>query len=169
MTPPQIPVAAFVALLIDGVFAPAAPPAQLLDGRVLAPAAFVARIADRVALGEDGTMRAERGQHKCSARTQTVGEAAFVAVAPLARCLGANVAWDARTRSLGLAFAADTALDTPAPYDPAAPRVRATTIFTPEPPPPTPRVIATGAPRPRRTAIPAVPSLPLATPTGRRP
>lgn len=148
-------------VLLNGALAPSAPPARVVDGRVLAPPALVARIADRVTIAGH-VMQARRGDRTCSAQTRGIDE--LVVLAPLARCLGVRVAWHSRGKALSLDLPAPAAARTHAPFDPNAPRVAPTAIFTPEPAPPTPRVIATGVPRPRRTAIPVTPSFPLTTP-----
>lgn len=164
MTPLYLPAAtAMVALIVDGSFAPVAPPARLVAGRVVAPAAFVATIAARTA-ERDGLLEAERDGRRCSVAAWSLEGTPYVTLAPLARCLGATVAWDARARALSLAWPAPNGLHSPAPFDPTAPSVAPTAHFTPEPPPPTPRATATGSPRPRRTAIPVTPSLPLGPP-----
>jgi hypothetical protein len=144
-----------VGVVLDGESLPSAPPARIADGRVVVPAIVVARLADRVITFPDGSVNAIRGERDCVAAA--IG--GMVPLAPLARCLGAHVAWDAQAKTVSIAFAAEPLRSHP-PYDPNAPRVAPTTIFTPQPPPPTPRVIATGVPRPRRTAIPATPSFP---------
>jgi hypothetical protein len=77
-----------------------------------------------------------------------------VALAPLVRSLGGDAHFDARTKTLALAFDGARVIETPTPFDPRAPQVAPTTIFTPQPPAPTPRVVETGVPVPRRTAIP---------------
>ncbi len=163
--PLPIALAALVTVIVDGWFVPSAPSASLRAGRVVAPVALVARIADRVEVGADGRVSARRGERTCVARPDAPGEPELLAIGPLARCLGARVAWDGRTKTLGLSFGGPIVLVTPRPYDPSAPRVAPTTVFTPEPAPPTPRVIVTGSPQPRRTAIPVTPSWPLISPS----
>jgi hypothetical protein len=168
VTPVQIPLvlAALVTVLVDGALVPSAPEARLIAGRVVAPVGLVARLADSVEIGPDGSVTAARGERRCSAPPAEAGSGeASVALGPLARCLGAEVTWDGRAKTLGLAFPPPPdPLRTHAPFDPAAPQVAPTAIFTPEPAPPTPRAIATGSPLPRRTAIPVTPSLPLTSP-----
>jgi len=152
----QLPAAAalLVAVIVDGTLVPSAPPAMLSDGRVMAPLDVVARLADAV---EDagGAIVARRGGRACRAPTAVVGGQPVVALAPLARCLGAqHIAWDGVTKTLAVVVDGPLTVRTMAPFDPAAPRAAPTIVFTPEPAPPTPRVISTGSPRPRRTAIP---------------
>ncbi len=154
--------AGFVTVLVDGAVVPSAPQARLVANRVVAPLALLAHLAERVDIGA-GRVSAVRGERACSAPLlEGDSGVASVALGPLARCLGAEVSWNGRSRTLGLSFAAPVVpLRTHPPFDPGAPQAVPTTVFTPEPAPPTPRAIATGAPLPRRTAIPATPSLPL--------
>ncbi len=160
MTFAYLPVAlaALVIVVVDGSVVPSAPPAELLAGHVVGPPALVARFAERIEVAGDGALTATRGGRSCAARTVDAARG-LVALAPLARCLGAaHVDWDARTKTLALAFDGPILLRTMPPFDPAAPQVAPTTVFTPEPASPTPRSVDTGAPRPRRTAIPVTPS-----------
>ena len=167
--------AALVTVVVNGSFVPSVPVASLRDAHVVGPLGLVARFAERIDGAPDGTVTARRGERACTARPLAGSDPALVAIAPLARCLGAHVAWDDRTKTLLLAFDGPVEVRTLPPYDPNAPRAAPTTVFTPEPGPPTPRVITTGSPRPRRTAIPVTPSWPLvspapaATPTAPRP
>ena len=166
--------AALVTVVVNGSFVPSNPPAALRDGHVVGSLSLVARFAERIDVAPDGAVMARRGERICAARPLAASDPVFVAIAPLARCLGGDVAWEGRTKTLMLAFDGPVEVRTLPPYDPNAPRAVPTTVFTPEPAPPTPRVIATGSPRPRRTAIPVTPSWPLtpapgATPTAQRP
>jgi hypothetical protein len=147
--------AALVTIVVDGTLVPSAPPAALKYGRVVVPLDVVARIAGEVETAPDGSIAARRGARWCTAQALAGSDPPLVVLAPLARCLGAgDIRWDGRSKTLALVFDGPVTVRTPPPYDPNAPRVAPTTIFTPEPAPPTPRVIATGSPRPRRTAIP---------------
>ncbi len=155
--------AALVTVVLNGSFVPSDPPPSLRDARVVGSLALVARFADRIETAPDGTVTARRGERACVAQPLPGTDPALVALAPLARCLGGHVAWDGGTKTLLLAFDGPVEVRTLPPYDPSAPRVAPTTVFTPEPAPPTPRVIATGSPRPRRTPIP------VTAPTAPRP
>ncbi|HEV3088870.1 MAG TPA: hypothetical protein VGX96_16785 [Candidatus Elarobacter sp.] len=169
MTPSQllpVIVVALVTVVVNGEFVPVAPPAMLRGGRVVAPADLIARISDRIDANADRTIVARRGERACAAMPAGSDDPPVFAVAPLARCLGAHVSWDASGKTLQLAFDdGPRVVRTLPPFDPLAPQAPPTTIFTPEPAPATPRAIATGSPQPRRTAIPVTPSWPLTSPS----
>lgn len=79
-------------------------------------------------------------------------ECTYVALAPIARTLGARVWFDARTHTLYVRTP-QVAFATPTPFNPAVPRVAPTGVFTPAPPQ-TPRPVVSGTPLPRRTPLP---------------
>jgi hypothetical protein len=158
-------------VIVDGALVPSIPPASVLMGRVVGPPRLVAAFADQVVVGADGTVIARRGALTCTAPALTPGDPPLVALAPLARCLGAAVSWDARAHTLALAFGPEAPLPTPTPpaVSPATPAA-ATPSSGPATAPPTasPRPVLTGIPMPRRTAIPALPSWPVPAATGSR-
>ena len=148
-----------VIVIVNGSIVAGVPPARLIGGHVMAPVRVVASFADRTVIGDDGAIVVTVGAHRCIVRLGTTVEGEpYVPLAALAQALGGSVLYDAHSRSIALHFDAQRAVRTPQPFDPAAPRVAPTMVFTPEPRPATPRPIETGAPRPRRTAIPETPS-----------
>jgi hypothetical protein len=155
-------VAALVAVLIDGVLVPSAPPAMLVGGHVIVPVELVARFASSVEV-RGRIVTARREDATCTARSLTLGDPVLVELTPLARCLGAHVAWDGRAKMLSLAFGSTVTIKTLPSYLPLAPQSSPDAVFTPQPAPPTPRPTALGSPRPRRTAIPVAPSWPVAS------
>lgn len=156
---PSAAFATLVIIVINGTFVPSGLPATLRAGKVVGPASLVARFADHVELAADGTLIASRGERTCTARIIDA-TTELVELAPLARCLGAqHVDWETRTKTLALTFDEPTALRSMPPFDPSAPQVAPTTVFTPEPTQ-APRIIETGVPQPRRTGIPVTPTNP---------
>ncbi len=151
-------------LVVDGAIVPSDPAASLRGGHVVGPLDAVARFADRVDVDGRGAVTARRGERVCTVDALPSSDPLLVALAPLARCLGAHVAWAPGAHTLAIAFGERAAVRTPAPFDPNAPQAPPTTVFTPEPAPPTPRAVATGSPLPRRTPIPAIPSWPIVQP-----
>jgi hypothetical protein len=167
---------AVVVVILNGAIVASAPPAQLLFGHVMAPLApIVTRFTERAVLDGD-TITLVRGDRTCVlhigsdaiacngvASTLPVAPfgrdgIAYVPLAEVARALGGAAEYDPHTRIAALDVAPPTDLRTPAPYDPNAPQTAPTTIFTPTPPPATPRPVDSGSPQPRRTAIPVDPS-----------
>ncbi len=152
-----------VAVVVDGTIVPSDPAAALRGGRVVAPLDVVARFTDRVD-DADGVVTGRRGERVCVARALAGSDPPLVELAPLARCLGALVVWSPRARTLAIAFGGRVPVRSMPPFDPNAPQAPPTTVFTPQPAPPTPHALATGSPLPRRTPIPAIPSWPLVPP-----
>ena len=167
-----------VIVIFNGAIVASSPPAELVFGHVMAPLApVVSRIAQRAALAGDDIV-VVRGSHTCALKIGSAAmtcdgigrqlpvlpygrdDRAFVPLAEIARAFGGNATYDARSHTIEVNVAAETAVDTPAPYDPNALHVRPATIFTPSPAPatPTPRAVDSGSPQPRRTAIPVTPS-----------
>lgn len=165
-----------VIVLVNGTLVPSAPPARLLFGHVMVPLVpIVTRFTQRASMAGD-TIVLARGERTCTLRIGSAamtcggvthvagvvpfaaGGVAFVPLADVARAFGGAVAFDAATGTATVDFGPPAELTTPAPFDPNAPQVAPTNIFTPMPPPATPQPLETGIPHPRRTAIPATPS-----------
>jgi hypothetical protein len=156
-----------VTVVLNGTILPSFAPAQLAGGRVVAPLqSIVADLTGSAAYAPGArTIALVRDGRRIVAAVLFVRDGTpYVALGPLVRELGGTSQFDARTKTLAVALPSDRTLQTPAPFDSAAPRVSPTALFTPEPPRPTPRAVATGVPQPRRTAIPAVPSWPYSPP-----
>lgn len=165
-------------VILNGAIVASVPPAQLLFGHVMVPLApVVTRITQRAVVDGDTVTLVRQGR-TCVLR---IGSDAFVcdgvagtlpvvpfgrdgvAYVPLAevvRAFGGEVEYDPRSRMVAVDVPPETAVKTPAPFDPSAPSATPTTIFTasPAPIPATPRPIDAGSPAPRRTAIPVDPS-----------
>lgn len=158
-------------VVLNGVALPAAPPARVIAGRVVAPVLpIVTRIAERVELDSFGAIVLEgRGMRcvlhlgsafaTCNDRVNTLGLAPFVAggvtyipLSAVVRAFGGDVRFDAASETVSLELGAERAIYSPAPFDANAPHVAPTAIVTP--PPPAPLPTPGESPRPRRTAIP---------------
>ena len=165
-----------VVVILNGAIVASAPPAQLLFGHVMAPLTpIVTRFTERAALdgdtitlvraGRTCTLRIGSDTMTCDGSAQTLPVrpfgregVAFVPLAEVTRAFGGVAQYDARTHIAALDVPGSTALNSPPPFDPAAPQASPAVIFTPSPPPATPRPLDSGSPQPRRTAIPVVPS-----------
>src|SRR3954470_24368018 len=105
-------IVASVVVLLNGVVVPTALPAELIAGRVMAPATTITRFADRVVVDPSGTITIEGRGHRCTLRIG-IAEAtcddrtrplelspflsdgtAFVPLADVARALGGEVVYD---------------------------------------------------------------------------
>jgi hypothetical protein len=163
-------------VLINGAIVAGAPPPRLLFGHVVAPLVpILTRVADRVRLDGDA-ITVVRGDTTCELRIGSHAMACngaphalpvapfaradvvFVPLADVATAFGGSIAFDARRRIVAIEMPARTALQTPQPFDPNAPQVAPTEVFTPAPPPATRPPLESASPQPRRTAIPAIPS-----------
>lgn len=160
-------------MLINGSLVPAVPPAELVAGRVMVPIApVVTRFADRVAFDGASTIVIDVHGHRCTLRIG-IAEATcddrvrplelapfirdgvpFVPLGDVARAAGGRIAFDPASATVGVWLDRERRVESPAPFDPAAPSVSPTTVFTPQPPPPSPQPTVSGPPHPRRTAIP---------------
>jgi len=127
----------------------------LSRGRIMAPVIpFVTRCADRVGY-QQKAMVIRRDDHLARVVTGVVEprtlQAYYIAVAAPLRSLGAQISYDARSRTLFVRCLPRAPLRTMRANE-QAPHVAPTTVFTPEPLP-TPRPVYTGSPHPRRTPI----------------
>jgi len=154
---------AIVTIVLNGAIVPSFAPARISFGHVVGPLAPIAsRIASRLAyVPADGMLIIEHAARRIVVPVAFVDDdVPYVALGPVVRALGGSVSFDTRTKTMTISLADDRLIQTPQPFDPSAPQVAPTMVFTPEPPHPTPRATDTGSPQPRRTAIPAVPSQP---------
>ncbi|HTX58918.1 MAG TPA: hypothetical protein VMH02_04505 [Verrucomicrobiae bacterium] len=155
---PVFPPGTPVALILDGRPVVAYVQAYLASGRVYAPVEpLLTRLADR--LWFDGNVlvierNGRRVRVALSRGNPQVPDAAYVAIGPLLRALGASVSYVPQRRSLEIRTERGARFATPSPYDAAAPSVAPRAVFTPQPVP-TPRPAWTGSPLPRRTPLPA--------------
>lgn len=156
-----------VTVVVNGAIVSGFAPARILAGHVVAPLTpIVVRLVSRAAYdATTGTIAVERAGLRIVVPVIMVANGMpYVELSPLVQRIGGSTAFDGPTKTLTVTLEGGAAVTTPLPFDPSAPRVEPTTIFTPNPPAATPRRPETGAPRPRRTAIPVVPSQPVAPP-----
>jgi len=163
-----VPAVVVVAVVLNGALLPTISPARLAGGQVFAPLdPIVDRIASRSELAPSGqdVLLERAGRRVTVPVAWTAGGTAYVALAPVVRALGGRARYDGRSHTLLVDVPDDGPIRTPAPFTggSAAP-VR---LFAPGVAPvvtPAPGGPATGAPAPRRTPIPAVPSQPVVDP-----
>jgi hypothetical protein len=156
-----------VTIVVNGTIAASSAPARIRAGRVVAPLTpIVVRLVARAAYDPGtATVRIERGGTRMVVPVAFVeNDMPYVALGPVVRGIGGSAVFDSPTKTLTVLLGPAQTIATPPPFDPALPRVAPTTVFTPSPPPATPRSTESGVPRPRRTAIPALPSQPVAPP-----
>ena len=164
-----------VTITVNGALASGAQPVALVDGHVVGEVgASVERFASWVTFSPaNGTIIIVRDRHRVIVRggranlvvdghPQRVtpspvmeGTELIAPLAPIVRGLGGTAHYDTRTRTFAIAFLAPPALSPAPPFDPLAPTVAPTVLFTPELHP-TPRVTLSGPWTLRRTPIPIV-------------
>jgi hypothetical protein len=143
-------------LVIDGRPVRSYMPLSLQDGHVVGTVEpYLTRVAQRVELA-GGYLILTRGTHRIrvpiGAGSTGPGQTQ-VALVPLLRALGEDVAIDGARGRIEVTSPRHVAIATPAPFDPRAPQVAASIVFTPTPVP-TPALTWSGTPVPRRTPIP---------------
>jgi hypothetical protein len=147
-----------VSIVVDGHPLAAYVRAYAFAGRVYAPVSpLLTRLADRVWSHGD-TLVIQRGDVRVrvvlapTLPGQLGGD--FVAVGPVLRALGASVRYDPAARRLIVRVPPRSTIASPTPFNPNAPSVRPSAVFTP-PESATPRPVWTGSPLPRRTPLAA--------------
>jgi len=164
-----------VVVLLNGVAIPAAPPAELVAGRVMVPIApVVTRFAERVAFAAFGAVVIEAHGHRCTLRVGVAVAACddrvepleyapyehegvlFVPLGDVARALGGAIAFDPASSTVQVWLEPDRRLETPPPS--GAPPGGPVPALTPGPTPTPAQPDSGPSPRPRRTPLPALPS-----------
>jgi hypothetical protein len=156
-----------VTIVVNGTIATSSAPALIRAGRVVAPLTpIVVRLVARAAYEPaTATVRIERGGTRIVVPVAFVkDDTPYVELGPVIQGIGGSAVFDSPTKTLTVVLGPAQTIATPPPFDPALPRVTPTTVFTPSPPPATPRSTESGIPHPRRTAIPALPSQPVVPP-----
>lgn len=154
---PILPVAAAIAVLLDGRPVSAYAPAYVVGGRTYAPLVpYVSRLVDRIAYA-GGKLVLSRGSRQYSLRLEPAFPDAldrqYVALAPMLRALGISVSYDAASHSVDVVLPAPAEVASPQPFDPLAPQVTPHVVFTPTPKPALP-IVWRGPAIPRRTPLP---------------
>ncbi|MFN2450078.1 MAG: hypothetical protein ABR508_09900 [Candidatus Baltobacteraceae bacterium] len=123
--------------------------AYLLRGRVMAPLEpYITLLA--ASIETDGARVTVRRGDRFS---EVAAYDGYIAIAPVLRALGAQVAYDPRTRVMAIRIAKAPPFATPTPFNRAVPQAPPLAIFTPVPQV-TPRPVVSGKPVPRRTPLP---------------
>ena len=154
--PPPTP----VTVLVDGRPLAAYERAYVARGRVFAPVSpLLTRVVDR--LWFDGQHDGARARRAARSRALPPAAAArlenaYVMVGPVLRELGIAVRYEAAGQRLSVSTPGHGAVASPTPFNPAAPTVAPSAVFTPAEPS-TPRPLWTGSPLPRRTPLPHPP------------
>jgi hypothetical protein len=156
-----------VTIVVNGTIVTSSAPARIRAGRVIAPLTpIVVRLVARAAYEPaTATVEIERGAVRIVVPVAFIENGMpYVELGPVVRAIGASAAFDSPTKTLMVVVGPAQTIATPSPFDPTQPRVEPTIVFTPSPPPATPRSTESGVPHPRRTAIPVLPSQPVAPP-----
>jgi hypothetical protein len=154
--PPPTP----VSIVVDGRPLAAYVRAYAFEGRVYAPVSpLLTRLADRVwSQGDELVIQRGNVRIRVALAHSLAGQlnGDFVAVGPVLRALGASVRYEPSGRRLIVRVPPRAVVESPTPFDPNAPSVRPSAVFT-APVSPSPRPAWTGSPLPRRTPLPAPP------------
>lgn len=145
-----------IALILNGSPLVSYNSAYLKDNRIVAPIApLFTQIADRIAYSA-GHLTIVRGDRFAQIPLQRVLPSeyskTFVPAGTVLRALGMGVRFDAATHTLYITNPLPVPSAAMTPFNPNAPRVLPSEVFTPQPVA-TPRPVFTGVPRPRRTPV----------------
>ncbi|MBV8196738.1 MAG: hypothetical protein JO263_01265 [Candidatus Eremiobacteraeota bacterium] len=156
--PPGIP----VAVIVDGRPLTAYQRATLVAGRVYVPVApLLTGLADSISM-RGNTLVVQRGVHQIQIAALPISpsdlDTMYVPAGNVLRALGVALRYEPKTHRLFIQTDARVMVGTPTPFNPAAPTLAPSAVFTPLPLA-TPRPVWTGSPLPRRTALPLPPIL----------
>ncbi len=162
-------VPAAVTIVINGSIVSSSAPARMAGGRVISPLTpVIARLGSRVVYDpKRRTVTIERNGEQIVVPVILIDDdAPYIEVGRVVTGLGGSATFDSRTRTLAIVMSEAAPIATPTAYrgtfsSGAAPL--ATPHVLPVPPP-----VGGAMPQPRRTAIPALPSEPVASPPERR-